>query len=109
MKAPKARQFKVQPAQAALWLTAAFLVSIVVLHVVEPEFSPRWRAVSEYSLGRYGWLMNLAFLAMGVGSIALGVALRQFLDSRIARLGGLLLAVGRVLHPLRLLSYRLLA
>ena len=37
--------------------------------------------------------MNMAFIVLGAGSIALALALRQFLDSGIARLGGLLFAV----------------
>ena len=48
---------------------------IVLLHVLEPEFDPSWRMLSEYSLGRYGALMRVAFLAIGTSVIAIAVAL----------------------------------
>lgn len=51
---------------------------IVILHVVEPEYDPSWRMISEYSLARHGWLMRVAFIAMAVASAATCVALWPF-------------------------------
>ena len=34
------------------------------LHLLEPEFNPSWRFLSQYELGEFGWLMRLAFLAL---------------------------------------------
>jgi hypothetical protein len=48
---------------------------VALLHLLEPEFDPSWRMLSEYSLGRYGVLMRVAFLAWGSGVVALAVAL----------------------------------
>jgi hypothetical protein len=45
-------------AGGALWAT-----SLLTLHVVEPEFDPTWRFVSEYALGGAGWLLTIAFVA----------------------------------------------
>lgn len=61
----------------ALGATALAAVLIALLHWLEPEFDPSWRMLSEYSLGRYGLLMRVAFLAMGTGVIAAAVALWQ--------------------------------
>src|SRR5262249_38969252 len=72
---------------------AAFLVTVVALHVINPGFDPLWRTVSEYSIGPFGWLMVTAFLEMGVASIALTLALWPFLDTGVARLGAVLLSV----------------
>jgi Protein of unknown function (DUF998) len=63
---------------AALFALAAIFVAIalvVVLHYVEKEFDPSWRMLSEYSLGKRGILMRIAFVAGGTGVIAVGVAL----------------------------------
>jgi hypothetical protein len=65
-------------AGAAIYSLAAVAVAVglvVALHVVEPEFDPSWRMLSEYSLGRYGVLMRVAFLAGGTSVIAVAVAL----------------------------------
>lgn len=51
------------------------VVLVVVLHYLEPEFDPSWRMLSEYSLGKYGVIMRLAFIVGGTGVIACGVAL----------------------------------
>ena len=51
---------------------------IVLLHFVEPEYDPSWRMISEYSLGRHGWLMRVAFIAMAIASAAMCVALWPF-------------------------------
>ena len=59
----------------SLAATALALGLMALLHVLEPEFDPSWRTLSEYSLGRYGVLMRAAFLAMGTGVIAAAVAL----------------------------------
>ena len=48
---------------------------IAILHVLEPEYDPSWRMISEYSLGRYGWVMRLAFVTMAIGLAATSVAL----------------------------------
>jgi len=59
----------------ALGATALAVGIVVLLHFLEPEFDPSWRMLSEYSLGRYGALMRVAFLAGGTGVIAVAVAL----------------------------------
>ncbi len=48
---------------------------IAILHVLEPEYDPSWRMISEYSLARSGWVMRLAFVTMAIGLAATCVAL----------------------------------
>jgi hypothetical protein len=63
---------------AAVYSLAGIALSVglvVLLHVLEPEFDPSWRMLSEYSLGRYGLLMRLAFIAAGTSVIAVAIAL----------------------------------
>lgn len=55
----------------------AFLVLLGALHFLESEFDPRWRLISEYEVGPYGWLMRLAFFLWGTGFLSLAVALGQ--------------------------------
>ena len=51
---------------------------ILILHFVEPGYDPSWRMISEYSVGRHGWIMRIAFIAMGISAAAIGVALWPF-------------------------------
>jgi hypothetical protein len=43
--------------------TTLFLVLLAALHLFKPELDPSWHVISEYAIGRYGWLMVLAFLS----------------------------------------------
>ncbi|WP_347977156.1 DUF998 domain-containing protein [Microbacterium sp. ProA8] len=51
---------------------------IAILHVLEPEYDPSWRMISEYSVGQYGWVMRLAFVTMAISPAAICVALWPF-------------------------------
>ena len=62
-------------ARASIALAAAFLAILFLLHFLEPEFDPSWRMISEYEIGRYGWMMRLAFFCWGGSALALLIAL----------------------------------
>ena len=61
----------------SLGAVAVAILLVVALHKLEPEFDPSWRMLSEYSLGRYGVIMRIAFILGGTGVAACGVALWQ--------------------------------
>jgi hypothetical protein len=46
---------------------------------LEDEFQPCCRFISEYVLGDWGWLMNVAFIAMGGAFLAVAHGLRRTL------------------------------
>jgi hypothetical membrane protein len=58
-----------------------FVVAVLALHVIEPEFSVIDTFISDYALGDYGWLMQSAFFGAGVGTIAIALGLRKTLAS----------------------------
>lgn len=53
----------------------AFMVLVGLLHVLESNFDPTWHFISEYELGRYGFLMHLAFVALATSLAATAVSL----------------------------------
>jgi hypothetical protein len=71
-------------AQISLASAAVSLASLAALHIVSPEFQPSWRMVSEYALGKYGWVLSLMFLSWAASCIALFIAIK----SQIQTLGG---------------------
>jgi hypothetical membrane protein len=74
---------------------AYFVIVLSALHVLEPEFDPRYRFMSEYVWGSYGWLMTTTFFALGLATFIVAAGLRGVhQSSRSARLGFGLLAVG---------------
>jgi hypothetical protein len=52
-----------------------FPILLTTLLILQPEIDPRWRFVSEHALGRHGWMMSMAFLAMAASSVATALAL----------------------------------
>jgi hypothetical membrane protein len=58
-------------ARMALAAVVLFLILLAALHFLEPEFDPSKHLISEYELGRYGWMMALAFFSLGVGVLAM--------------------------------------
>ena len=55
----------------SLIAVALFITLLAVLHIIEPEFEPSKHLISEYELGRFGWLMSLAFFSLGIGVLSM--------------------------------------
>lgn len=56
-------------------------VMYVAFLFIQPELNPLYRFNSQYSLGRMGWLMKLAFFVWGGGMLALALAMAKGLDT----------------------------
>jgi len=67
--------------------TLAVVLIIIALHVIKPEIEPSWRFISEYAVGRHGWLMKLAFLIWAASSAALALALRSEVRTLLGKTG----------------------
>jgi hypothetical protein len=70
-----------------------FAVLLVALHFIKPELDPSWHFISEYAIGRYGWVMVLAFLSLAISYVSLYVAIRSQLRTIGGRIGLALLLV----------------
>ena len=74
---------------------AYFMVALAALHALRGEYDPLEETVSQYSIGPHGYLMTTAFFAIGLGVVALAVALsRGVMPS--PRIGPLLLGLAGV-------------
>src|SRR4029450_1829523 len=81
--------------QRVVFLCAAyFVIVLIVLHILEPEFDPRFRFMSEYALGDYGWLMTTTFFALGLAPLVAAIGFQAVYESsRSIRIGLGLLVV----------------
>jgi hypothetical protein len=93
---------------AAISLTAARLsiaavityqVLLIALIFIRPDLDPSWRTISEWAIGRHGWIMVLAFLISAVSYGSLFVAIKSQIEGIWGKIGlGILLicAIGTV-------------
>ena len=72
---------------------ATFVLLLAMLHLLKPELDPSWHFISEYAIGRYGWIMVLAFLSLAFSYVGLFLALRSQLQTIAGRTGLALLLV----------------
>lgn len=80
--------------RSALAGAVALPLLLAAVQLANPELDPSWRPISEYALGRHGWLMTLAFLAWGLSPLALATAVRRDVVTRGGRIGLGLLGLG---------------
>jgi len=73
-----------------------FLLILLLLHFLKREFDPSWRMISEYEIGRFGWLMRLAFFCWGTSIFSLLITIWPFLlpiSGTISRLWFVLIGI----------------
>jgi hypothetical protein len=73
-----------------------FVVVLLSLHLIEPEFDPTWRFISEYALGRFGWLMNLAFLTLATSLFSAGMAILSQIRTVVGYVGLAILGISAI-------------
>jgi Protein of unknown function (DUF998) len=66
--------------------SVAFQVLMIVAIVLRPEIDPARNPISEYAIGRLGWLAVLGFLASAASYASLAAALRHRLRDRLGRI-----------------------
>jgi hypothetical protein len=64
-----------------------FIMLLIILHFLEPEFTPSKHLISEYELGRYGWMMSLAFFSLGASILAMLLSTWSSATSRRGQIG----------------------
>lgn len=74
-------------ATVAVVTAGGFLALLGLMHVLKPELSPTWRVVSEYEIGRHGWLMSAAFILLAVACLATARAIAPITADRAGRIG----------------------
>lgn len=80
-------------ARLSLAASAAFVLLLAAVHVLKPDLDPSWRMVSEYEIGRHGWLMQSAFVALAVATVSVAMAARPHVAGRTGRVGLALLLI----------------
>jgi hypothetical protein len=74
-------------ARLAVVAAIAYQLLLITLILVRPEIDPAHKPISEYAIGRLGWLAVLGFQISAAAYACLVVALRHTLRDRLGRIG----------------------
>jgi hypothetical membrane protein len=84
-------------ATAAIVCFAYSAIALLTLHLLRPDYAPATNFISNYAVGRYGWIMTTWFLAMSCGLLTLAIGLYcNGLSSIRARLGLFLFVIAAI-------------
>jgi hypothetical protein len=79
-------------ARLAIIAIIFYQILLIALIFLRPDLAPSWHTISEWAIGRYGWIMSGAFLISALSYAALFVMLKSQLHGILGRLGlGILL------------------
>jgi len=81
-------------AVAAAGFFLYFVLALLLMHVVQPDYTITDHMISDYAVGRHGWIMTTAFVSLSLGCLALAMGLfQEGPRSWLARIGAGLLLV----------------
>jgi len=69
-------------AAAAMVGVATFAATVMVLHLLQPDYEATYQLMSELALGRHGWAMAVAFAGLALAVFGIQVAIAAFEASR---------------------------
>jgi len=88
--------FERMAARGSLVAGGTFAALLAGLHLLEAEFDPTWRFVSEYALGRFGWLMRVAFGALAISLLGAVISLARHVSTVLGTIGLAIIAIAVV-------------
>jgi Protein of unknown function (DUF998) len=83
---------RINLANWSLWTSFGFISILTLLHFIKPEIEPSWNFISEYQVGRFGWLMQLAFFSLALSCIFIVLALWKKINT-IGKIGLIMLII----------------
>jgi hypothetical protein len=79
-------------ARLAVVAAVAYQLLLIALILVRPEIDAARKPISEYAIGRLGWLAVPGFQISAAADACLAVALRPMLRDRLGRIGMVVLS-----------------
>ena len=72
-------------------------LALVLLHLLRSDYAPASHMISDYAVGRYGWVMTTWFIAMSIGCLMLALGLkRRGPNTTLATVGSILLGIAAI-------------
>jgi len=82
--------------RATIGAAVLAIAALAALHVLKPDIHPSRTMISQYALGRYGWVMALCFASFSAATACLFIALVGRVPSALGLVGLALLCAAAV-------------
>lgn len=96
METTRTSKLSFSAAKITVAACAAYLVILVLLHIIKPEVTPSWQTLSIYSRGDWGWIGQIAYCLLGVTHLALFLTLKSQVKSLYGKIGLALLVIAGI-------------
>ncbi|QTH46565.1 DUF998 domain-containing protein [Cohnella sp. LGH] len=83
-------------ALTSIFSGALFVLLLCSLHLLQPEFDPTWRFISEYALGDFGWMMHLAFGLLALAQISVAITIFPYIRTVTGYIGLVILGISAI-------------
>lgn len=80
-------------ARGAIGAAGLALLALGTLHILRPDLDPSRQMISEYAIGRFGWLMTVCFALFAAASGSLFISLMGNTSTLVGRMGLIFLLV----------------
>ena len=90
------RERSMFPASIALLSNGLFIVLLLTVHFLKRDLDPSWHFISEFAIGKHGWVMQTAFLTLAVSNVAIFVAIRSCMSGIWGAIGAFLFLMGTI-------------
>jgi hypothetical protein len=88
--------FQIIFARVALVFALLYSILLLSLHFIKPELDFRWRFISEYALGKYGWVMTLTFVSIAISQLGIVFVIWSHIKTWIGYIGVFLLCLSSI-------------
>jgi len=80
-------------ARLAISLIITYQLILIALIFIRPDLDPSWHTISEWAIGRHGWIMSVAFIISALSYAALWTMLKSQIRGLTGKIGITLLFI----------------
>jgi hypothetical protein len=80
-------------ARLAIGFIIAYQLILILLIFIRPDLDPSWHTISEWAIGRHGWVMSMAFIISALSYAALWILLKSQVRGLTGNIGTALLFI----------------
>ena len=81
-------------ARLSVLFNGLFVGLLACLHLIKSDVAPSWHFISEYAIGRHGWVMQLAFVSLAIANVVTWWAIRESLATAWGKVGSGMFLIG---------------